>query len=141
MARNLPKYFPMKTKFLTACFTALWLAASTLAGIEKIEDNGAYLRLDDVLPYDEAAVVLFYIGYEQDSIDLMADVEYWAGQYPDLAIFFVDCGSVGSEVYNQFSLSVIPTMLVFDKKQKQLGGPLFEVDDLEQRLEDEKILP
>jgi hypothetical protein len=131
----------MKTKLLTACFTAILLAASALAGIEKIEDNGAYLQLDDVLPYEEPAVVLFYIGYEQDSIDLMADVEYWAGQYPDLAILFVDCGSVGSEVYNQFSLSEIPSMLVFDKKGEQVGGIIYEDDDLEQVLKDNNLLP
>lgn len=131
----------MKAKLFTAFMAALLAAAAAPAGIEKIEDNGAYLQLDDALPYNEAAVVLIYIGYEQDSIDLMADVEYWSGQYPDLAIRFVDCASVGSAVYNQFSLNKLPALLVFDKKQKQVGGLLYEVNDLEQRLKDEKLLP
>ncbi|MGA1194004.1 MAG: hypothetical protein ACO3ZG_06465 [Kiritimatiellia bacterium] len=131
----------MKNGYHPIFLALMLLTVSALAGIEKIEDSGAYLELDDVLPYDEPAVVLFYVGWEQDSIDLMADVEYWAGQYPDLAILFVDCASVGSAVYNQFAMSKIPSMLIFDEKQKQVGDFLFEVSDLEKRLKDNNLLP
>ncbi len=122
---------------IAALFFVGWHA---IAEITILEENGAYLELEDVLPDDETAVVLLYTAWDQTSINLRQDVEVMAGSYPDLELFFVDAVSESSEIYRQLAPGRIPAILVYDENGER-AGPVFDsAYDLERFLKENDLL-
>lgn len=130
----------MKKLFVASWLIMLATVSGVWAEIKKIEDNGAEVILDDVLPYQKPAVIVFYTAWDQDSINLMKEVEDWAGQYYDLTVVFIDCVNEDSNVYKQFELEEIPSIIVYDTKQERVGDVLFELEDLEDLVRDRNLL-
>lgn len=130
----------MKKLFVASWLIMLATVSGVWAEIKKIEENGAEVILDDVLPYQKPAVIVFYTAWDQDSINLMKEVEDWAGQYYDLTVVFIDCVNEDSNVYKQFELEEIPSIIVYDTKQERVGDVLFELEDLEDLVRDRNLL-
>lgn len=131
----------MKKCFLAGLLLFVCSAAVAVAAeIKKVEENGAEIQLNDVLPYRKPAVVVFYTAWEQDSINLMNDVESWANDYYDLHVVFIDAVNEDSEVAKQFDIEEIPSIMVFDIEQQQVGDILDNLDDLKTVMRNNDLL-
>lgn len=133
-------FIPMKDILLVLGFMTLGLSTVLAGQITRVEQNGDEIELDDLLPEKEPAMILFFNAWEQDSQDLIAEVETWSGNVPDLQIFMVDAVNPQTAVYRQFALSRLPTILVFDKKGERVGAEVDEIYDLDRLLKDHRVL-
>lgn len=104
------------------------------AQINRIREGGQYIETSDIMTIDEPAVFVFYTEWEQASLNLLDEVESWSSDFPDLDIFFVDCVDQRTQVFKQFNLKEIPSIVVYDKDEEQVGSILYSVDDLEDLL-------
>jgi thiol-disulfide isomerase/thioredoxin len=130
-------------KKLLLCTFAITLVAAPLAhsaDIKTIEDYGAPVVLDDILPYNKPAVLLFYTPWDQDSVNLKDEVETWSQQYFDLTVIFIDCANEDSEVYKQFGLKEIPSIVVYDSGQAKVGSIVTGLSELEDLVRDSNVL-
>jgi thioredoxin-like negative regulator of GroEL len=85
-------------------------------------------------------VVVFHTPWDQTSISLLEEIESWSEQYSDLLIIFVDVVDARTQVYQQFSLEKIPSIIVFDRDQNKVGSTIDSLSDLEELLSDEDII-
>lgn len=138
--RFAPMLVLMKNILLILGLISLCASAVLAGDIKRIEEGGAEIELDDILPDKEPAMILFYNEWEQDSKDLIAEVETWSSNVPDLHIFMVDAVSPQTAVYRQFALSRLPTILVFDKKGERVGGEVDEIYDLDRLIKDNRVM-
>jgi len=125
--------------------SAVWLVAGLLAypvhaGITRISAGGVNINLSELLPSPAPAVVVFHAAWDKSSIGLLAEIESWAKNHPGLAIFFVDVVDERTQVYRQYSLNKIPSILIFDAKQEQVGGVLYDLESLEEILTNNSLL-
>jgi thiol-disulfide isomerase/thioredoxin len=129
-------------KLLLSTFAVTLLAApfAHSADIKTIEDYGAPVVLDDILPYNKPAVLFFYTPWDQDSVNLKDEVETWSQQYFDLTVIFIDCANEDSEVYKQFGLKEIPSIVVYDSGQAQVGSIITSLSELEDLVRDNNVL-
>lgn len=130
----------MKNILLTLGLITFCACAALAGDITKIAEGGVEIELDDILPDDEPAIILFYNAWEQDSQDLIAEVESWSGNEPDLRIFMIDAVNPQTAVYRQFSLSRLPTIIVFDKKGERVGSEVDEIYDLDRLIKDNRVM-
>lgn len=111
-----------------------WMGFLAEAGITRISDGGQSIELSDIMIEDEPAVFVFYTSWNQDSLNMLNEIESWASDYPDLPVFFVDCMDQRTQVYRQFELNKIPSIVVYDEEENKVGSAVYEVDDLEDLL-------
>jgi len=110
------------------------------AGIERISDGGVEVVLSDILPSGEPAVVVIYTSWDQTSISLIQEMESWSENYPDLAIILIDAADQRTGVFRQFSLTDIPSIIVFNRQHNQAGDIVDNVEALESVLKEYGLL-
>jgi len=101
------------------------------AEIIRVTDGGVSVNIVELVPNSEPAVLVFHAAWNQDCLTLIEELEQWAVNYPDLKIILVDVVDERSQVYRQFTVEKIPTMLIFDSNQEQVGGAVENVESLE----------
>lgn len=107
---------------------------SIVADIERVSDGGVSINLSDLVPSGEPAVVVFHTPWDQTSINLLEEIGSWARQHTNLAIIFVDVVDERTQVYRQFKLAKIPSIVVVDRDQTEVGRPENNTSDLEELL-------
>ncbi|HMO49640.1 MAG TPA: hypothetical protein PKE26_03035 [Kiritimatiellia bacterium] len=127
-------------KTLMVALMLMTAAAWSQAGVERITEGGVWLDVEAHRPDNEPAVVVLHVPWQQDSVNLVQEIEDWASNYPDLTILLVDCVDPRTQVYRQFNLREIPAIIIVDRRGEQVGGPLTTVSDLEQTLSDNGLL-
>lgn len=110
------------------------------AEIVRINDGGVSVDLEQLLPGGEPAVLLFHTPWDQDSLQLIEEIEQWASSYPNLKIFVIDVADQRTQVYRQFSLEKIPSIIIFKDNLQQAGGFIYDIDALESALLDARII-
>jgi hypothetical protein len=125
----------MKTWLQWSVLVLFLMSGLAPAAIQRIDEGGQEIDLDDLLPDGEPAVLVLHTSWDQASITLVEEIASWASSYPNLAIFIVDVVDPRTRLYQQFNLSRIPSVLVFNDDHEQVGEPVQTVDDLEDRLE------
>ena len=126
-------YKVMAVAFLASVFVSI-------ADIQRIKEGGVSIEISDVLTHGEPAVLVFHTPWDQTSVNLTDAIESWAANYSDLTIIFIDVVDPRTQVYRQFSLTEIPSIIVFNRQHEQVGGILTELDDLEAVLRDNRII-
>jgi len=129
----------MKT-LIPSLFALLAMTFAAPAQINRIKDGGQYVEISDTMNADEPAVFVFYTQWEQASINLLEEIESWASDYPDLDIFFIDCVDQRTQVYRQFSLQKIPSIVVYDEEEEQVDSAVYSVRDLEDLLKSNDLI-
>jgi thioredoxin-like negative regulator of GroEL len=130
----------MKTKMIAVFLCSVLLSLSSLAEIKRVSEGGVDLTLTELNPNNDPAVVVFHTPWDQTSISLLEEIESWSEQYSDLLIIFVDVVDARTQVYQQFSLEKIPSIIVFDRDQNKVGSTIDSLSDLEELLSDEDII-
>lgn len=129
----------MKTiRLIAALLLTMVLSAS--AEITRVDDGGMAVTLDDIVPVDEAAVLVFHTAWNQESIQLLEEIENWASTYPNLNIVFINVVDDRTQVYRQFSLEEIPSIVVIDRDHNQTGETVDNVADMEQVLSKARLI-
>jgi len=129
----------MKITVLFACL-ALAVALRVPAQVNRITEGGQYIETSDIMNVEEPAVFVFYTQWEQASLNLLDEVESWSSDYPDLDIFFVDCVDQRTQVFRQFNLLKIPSIVVYDKDEEPVGSIVYTVNDLEDLLKSNDLI-
>jgi len=124
----------MNTKLQLAIVCGIMFSASVMAGITRVTDGGVSINLSDVVPGGVPAVVVFHTPWDQTSITLLEEIESWAQQHEDLAIILVDVVDDRTQVYRQFNLSEIPSIIVIDRNHSEVKRPENNTSDLEDAL-------
>jgi hypothetical protein len=110
------------------------------SGITRISNGGVNISLSELLPGPAPMVVVFHTPWDKASIDLLKEIESWAEHHANLAIFFVDVVDERTQVYRQYSLSKVPSILIFDARQEQAGGTVHDLESLEDVLNSNSLL-
>ncbi|HMP88891.1 MAG TPA: thioredoxin family protein [Kiritimatiellia bacterium] len=108
--------------------------------ITEIKQGGLAINISEVLSADEPGVMVFHAPWDQDSISLVERLTEWAKSYPNLTIVLIDVVDARTQVYRQFSLKMLPSIIVMDRYHEQLGETVFDVDDLEDLLRNHRII-
>ena len=130
----------MKKTFLFTLSLLLTASLSVMAGIERVDDGGNELAIDDYIQSGEAGVIVLYDSADASSSSMADEVESWSSSFTGLNVIIVNISGLGSPVCSQFDVDEIPALIVVNEDHEQVGDTTDNTSDLESVLEDEGII-
>lgn len=125
--------------WLAILISGVWLHP-VMAGIERISEGGVEINLSDLLPSGEPAVLVFHAPWDQASILLLEELVSWSEQHSNVTIYFINVVDARTQVYRQFSLNRLPSIIIVDRNKDHVGSVIDNITALEDILRDEGFL-
>lgn len=121
----------MKPRVMILMASLLLSVLSAHAGIRRVAEGGVEINVSDLLAAREPGVLVFHATWDTASVNLLADLEYWAQQVPGLDIVLIDVVDERTQVYRQFDLKKIPSIVIMDREHEAVGSPVQDINEME----------
>jgi len=120
-------------KYLLAILL-LSTALTARAEFQRIDEGGLEINLEDVLPHRQPAILLLYAPWDQESSQLIEELENWSNDHTDFVVIAANVVDERTLLSRQFELKKIPAIFVYDDEKNQVGTSVETIDELEDLL-------